>query len=113
MDTAEGVQYQSNAVIIEGVISPRSQGGWPHDDVHCFFFGGWQLQGGAVVQRELTLLRPVPKFSAGHKVFDELPEYSLQRMRVLLSSDDSRAIVEAILPAGGMDSDLEELSQRL
>lgn len=117
VDVAEGVQYDAKCVVIEGVVSPRGQGGWGgregQYDVHSLSFASWRRPGGALVGRELTLLRPVPPFTPGDGVFEELPAYSIQRMSVLLTTDQTRAVVEKVLPVGKPDKVLVELADRL
>lgn len=116
VDTAEGVSYGSKCVVIDGVVSPIGQGGWPGQDgydVHNFTFAGWRHLGEPLVVRELTLLRPVPPFSEGHKVFEQLPAYSIQRLSVLLSTDQTRAVVEKVLTIGTPDEPLRLFSERL
>jgi hypothetical protein len=38
VDVAEGVSYEKQCRIVEGVVSPRGMSGWPGDGygVHCF-----------------------------------------------------------------------------
>jgi hypothetical protein len=117
VDVAEGVQYDAKCIVIEGVVSPRGQGGWGGRegkyDVHSLSFAGWLRPDGALVGRELTLLRPVPPFTPGDGVFEELPAYSIQRMSVLLSTDQTRAVVETVVPVADPDKALVELADRL
>lgn len=116
VDVAEGVQYNAACIVIEGVVSPQGQGGWGGHkgyDVHLLSFAAWRRLGGALVGHELTLLRPVPKITPGDGVFEALPAYSIQRMSVLLSTDQTRAVVEKVLPVADPDKVLVELADRL
>jgi hypothetical protein len=108
--------------VIEGVVSGRSQGGWGgeegHYDVHCFEFADWRMPGGTLAGTALTLMRPVPPFkeasAQGRNVFTELPEYSVQRLSVLLSTNTPRrAIVEKVLLLKSPDPELRALSEKL
>ena len=75
VDVAEGVHYPDCPIVIEGVVSPRGQSGWygrgSACNVHLFSFAGWRRPGEGLIRRELTLLRPVPPFTDGHKTFIE------------------------------------------
>lgn len=85
-------EYREGVVEIEGVVSPSSQGGWPHSDdydVHCFSFSAWRYPGQPVVNKELTILRPV---APDADWFSEYPKLSIHRIRVMVSTDESRAI---------------------
>ena len=122
VDVAEGVEYGAECTVIEGVVSPADQGGWPSRRggdyaVHCFAFAGWRRLGGSLISGELTLLRPVPPFDDGDNkavsVFEQLPAFSIQRLSVLLSKDQTRAVVEKVLTIEAPDASLLSLSDRL
>jgi hypothetical protein len=121
VDVAEGVQYDDTCTVIEGVVSPSGQAGWPGAsdsyEVHCFTFAAWRLRNKPLVMRELTLLRPVPPSRddqpAEEDIFAQFPEYSIQRLRVLLSKDRTRAVVEKALPINGTDETLRSFSEQL
>jgi hypothetical protein len=120
VDVAD-VAYDERCIVIEGVVSPRGQGGWQGReagyDVHCFAFAGWRRPGEALVERELTLLRPVPPSRGGQNheenIFERFPPYSIQRLGVLLSKDQTRAVVEQALPMDEADQELLLFSDRL
>jgi hypothetical protein len=85
-------EYKNAVVEIEGVVSPSSQGGWPHSDdyeVHCFCFAAWRYPGQPVVNKKLTILRAV---APDADWFSEYPKLSFHRIRVMVSTDESRAI---------------------
>ena len=91
VDTAN-CEYKNGVIEIEGVVSPSSQGGWPRCedyDVHCFSFSAWRYPGQPVVNKELTILRPVVPSADW---FSEFPKLSIHRIRVIVSTDESRAI---------------------
>jgi len=106
--------YGSEFVVIQGVVSPSSQGGWPgeNDDyeVHCFTFAAWHRLGEPVVKRDLTILRPVPPDA---DYWDDFPEHSIHRIRVLLSSDEMRAIFEKAIPVDVADGELQAIAVEL
>jgi hypothetical protein len=121
VDVAEGVSYEDQCRVVEGVVSPRGQSGWPGRnpgyDVHCFSFANWRLPGEALVGRELTLLRPVPPFRNGEpreeNIFERFPAYTIQRFSVLLTKDHMRAVVETVFAAETADGTLRQLAERL
>jgi hypothetical protein len=120
VDVAD-VAYDDRCVVIEGVVSPRGQGGWAGRsadyDVHHFTLAGWRRQGEPLVERDLTLLRPVPPARAGQPraedIFERFPAYSIQRISVLLSQDRTRAVVEKSLPIDLPDRELVLFAERL
>lgn len=85
-------EYSSTVVEIEGLVSPASQGGWPRSkeySVHTFTFAAWRYPGGPLQRRDLTILRPVAPDS---KWTSDFPSLSIHRIRVRLSTDESRAV---------------------
>src|SRR5437016_864683 len=95
--------YGDHCVVIEGVVAPGGDSrlalGY---DVYMFALAAWRHLGEPLVRRELTMLRPVAP-SIGDQprddtVWEDLPEYSIQRFSVLLSKDQTRAVVEKVLP---------------
>ena len=114
------VPYEDHTSVIEGVISPLGQSGWSRSSecyVHSFSFAGWRRIHGPMVEKKLTLLRPIPALLDArrqhHEFFDRFPVYSVQRFTVLLSRDQTRAVVEKALVVESPDHDLEHLSERL
>lgn len=88
--------YESELSDIVGVVSPESQGGWPRSDayeIHNFDLAAWRHVGKEKLQSGLTILRPVPVDS---DYFADFEEGDILRMRVLLSVDQSRAIVAEV-----------------
>ena len=121
VDIAKGVQYDDRCIVVEGVVSPRGQSGslgrGDGYDVHYFAFAGWRLPGKPLVGRELTLLRPVPASREGQQreenIFAQFLPYSIQRLSVLLSKDQRRAVVERVLTIDRPDEALLSFSERL
>lgn len=107
--------------MIEGVVSPLGQSGWQGRgddyDVHLFAFAGWRLVGEPLVSRKLTLLRPVPPSREGQQrgenIFEQFPSYTIQRLSVLLSKDQMRAVVEKVVPIDRPDEALLAFSEHL
>ena len=106
--------YGNESVVIQGVISGGSQGGWGGEndeyEVHCFDFVAWRREDGPVVDQELTILRAVPP---EFDYWDDFPEYSVQKISVLLSSDESRAVFEKAIASNGQDEELSNISDNL
>jgi hypothetical protein len=121
VDVAAGVEYDDRCVVVEGVVSPRGQSGWPGRgdgyDIHSFKFAGWRLPGQPLVDRELILLRPVPPSRDGQvpevNIFEQFPPYSIGRLSVLLSKDQRRAVVERVLTIDRPEEVLLAFSERL
>ncbi|WP_345681677.1 DUF2262 domain-containing protein [Novipirellula caenicola] len=91
VDSAD-CEYKQGVVEIEGVVSPSGQGGWSHSDdydVHCFSFSAWRYPGQPIVSKDLTILRPV---APDADWFSEYPKLSIRRIRVMVATDESRAI---------------------
>lgn len=113
IDVADA-SYGNESIVIQGVVSPSSQGGWPgkNDDyeVHCFSFAAWRKPGEPVPNRELTILRPVPP-NADYG--EDFPEYTIHRIRVLLSKDKTRAIFEGSLPLESSDEELQAIAEEI
>jgi hypothetical protein len=115
------VEYEDGSITIEGVVSPSGQSAWAgrdeNFDVHCFEFAAWRQLGEKLIERELTLLRAVPPSrngeSRGEDIFARFPDYSIERLSVLLSKDRTRAIVETVVPKSGQDQDLLGFAERL
>ena len=116
-----GVEYGDACQVIEGIVSPRGGSAWQgkdgSHDVHCFSLAAWRCVGGAVVTKELTLLRPVPPDRPGQPrgvdIFAALPAYSIQWLRVLFSRDRTRAVVEMVLPHDAPDRELAALAEEM
>lgn len=113
VDVAE-VTYEKECVEIEGIVYPSSGSGWPREncdyDVHCFQFAAWRRPGQALNKRKLTILRPVAKES---NYFDDFPDYSIHRIRLLLSTDETRAVFDRLLPPGEPDEELLAFGEEL
>jgi hypothetical protein len=108
------VSYEKECVAIQGVVSPSGQGGWPGQEgnykVHCFQFAAWHRLGEPVVKRDLTILRPVPRES---NYFEDFPDYSIHRISVLLSTDETRAVFDRLLPLDEADEELVAVGEEL
>jgi len=100
--------------VIEGVVSPSSQGGWfGHNDayeVHCFALAAWRKGDGPVVDKELTVLRAVPQ---GHDYFDDFQACSVHKLSVMLAPGETRAVFEKSLPLDSPSQELTLLAEQL
>lgn len=109
-------KYGSRSIMIEGLVSGSSQGGWSGKastfKVHCYSLAAWRRAGKPIVERELTILRPVPVDADG-SYFRDFPAYSTQRIRILLSTDEMRAIVKDVLETGITDDELQAIADKL
>lgn len=110
IDVADA-SYDNKPVVIQGVVSPSGQGGWPGQndgyEVHCFTFAAWHRDGEPALKRDLTILRPVPPDA---DYWNDFPKLSIQRVRALLSSDESRAIFVDTLPVVAPAEELEAIA---
>ncbi|MBD3675217.1 MAG: DUF2262 domain-containing protein [Planctomycetaceae bacterium] len=115
IDIAEGVDYNDDSVILQGVISAEDQGGWPGINgsfkIHCFDLAAWYLLDEPIQTTPLTVLRPLP--SDYDSFFGELPANSIQRLKVKLSSDHERAVLEEILEPEGPTEELMQVADEL
>ena len=105
-------EYVKELTEITGVVSLSSQGGWPKCDdyeVHCFEFAAWRRSNESLVEKPLTILRPVR--DAG-KAFNDFEDASVHRVQVLLSADQTRAVFAKRI-GSAVDVDLEKIGQRL
>lgn len=113
IDTADS-SYESQCVVIQGVVSPSSQGGWSGENdgykVHCFSFAAWRRLGEPIVIRDLTILRPVPPDG---DYWDDFPKHSIQRISVLLSSEGTRAVFDKALPVDSPGEELQKIANEL
>ena len=112
VDQAE-CTYQNKVVEIEGIVSPSGQSGSSRSDdyhVHCFSFSAWRRPGQAVVNANLTILRPVDPEGDW---FTEYPKPSIHRIKVLLSSDKTRAIFAGESAQEADTSQLSEVGDQL
>lgn len=111
VDTAD-CEYKEGVVEIEGVVAPSSQGGWPreHYTVHCFNFSVWRFPGQPLVNCELTILRPVDPES---DYFSDFPKLSIQRIKVLISKDETRAIFSEISEHAADSNELANVADEL
>ena len=116
-DVMEGVVYEDQCTVIEGVVAP-GQGGWrgPKEGyhIHVFSMSSWRRLGEALIKRKLTVLRPIPPYG-GESYPPEVyfPDYSIKRLSVLLSKDQTRAVVDRELEVDEADKSLVMLSQQM
>lgn len=106
-------EYDSGLTEIAGVVSFGGQGGWPatdHYEVHCFNFAAWRRVGQPLVERELTILRPVAEDADW---FSEYPEGSIHKVRVLLSVDETRAVFAEAIERDVADTELRSIATEL
>lgn len=113
IDVAD-VTYQSEPVVIEGLVSESGQGGWPGLNegykVRSFTLAAWRRSGGKIMQRELLILRPVPPDTEG---WDDFPAYSTHRLQVLLSTDETRAVFVSRVPGEPPNGELLAIAEEL
>lgn len=87
--------YSSEVVEIQGVVSSQNQSFWPYSDkyeIYCTTLLAWRRVGQPLVHRKLTLLRPLQIDRSWRGVL-RFPENSAHQLKVLLSTDETRAIV--------------------
>lgn len=120
VDNAEGIAYEDQPRIVEGIISPRAQATvhWPEQEyeTHSFSFASWRFPGEAVTGCDLTLLRAIPLRHERGEYDDTLtqfPSYSVQRFSVLLAQDHTRAVIDEILVPSPDAEDLQPLAEEL
>ena len=105
--------YCKNPVVIQGIVLPGQSGcSKPGDayEVHSFTFATWHRLGEPPVNRKLTILRRVLPDT---KWWKDFPDYSIQRMSVLLSTDETRAVFKKLLPVDTPDDELQTISSNL
>ncbi|MEM7559841.1 MAG: DUF2262 domain-containing protein [Planctomycetota bacterium] len=107
-------EYNGELVVIQGLVSEAGQGGWAgindNYEVHSLSFAAWHKLGESSVTKKLTILRPVRPEA---DYWDDFPKLTVQRLRVLLSDDETRAIVEEELTVEGEDKELEKIAIEL
>ncbi|MEQ8615051.1 MAG: DUF2262 domain-containing protein [Lacipirellulaceae bacterium] len=112
--TFDGVEYGKKPQIIEGVVSQRAQSagilGEHEYMLHGFELVAWMPIDGEVVVEKLYVQRPIPK---EHDYPLDFPEMSYQRMSVILSQDQERAVYEKSLPLEGTNLELTAAAQEL
>lgn len=108
------IKYKPDLVEIEGVVSESGQGGWESAGgyrIHCFTFAAWRRPGQPIVNRQLTILRPIKR--QANDYFNDYPSLSLQRFKFLISKDEFRAILAGPASAGPDPSGLQEIADEL
>ncbi|MCC9656287.1 DUF2262 domain-containing protein [Rhodopirellula halodulae] len=106
-------EYTSGLIEIDGLISESGQGGWPGEGrytVHSFTMAAWRRTGQSVRNETLLLLRPVPETAS---YFGDFQAGTLHRFEVLLSVDQTRAIVSKIVEENIKDDELEAIAIEL
>ncbi|MEM8560482.1 MAG: DUF2262 domain-containing protein [Bacteroidota bacterium] len=115
LDVSEAT-YTTEPVVVQGLVSMRSQGATVHDDhlTHLFSLAAWRRVGGPLMEQKLTVLRAVPK---GHPWSADAPPGSQVRLTVYLSDDETRAVFLNDLGLGDRfehaDDDLLDLADEL
>lgn len=108
LDSAQ-VPYEAEPIWIHGIISPRNQNCWPGEsdayDLHCLTLVAWRVAAEPVVERELTLMRPIAPET---EVWSEFPPFGLFQFRLLMSADRTRAI---LLEWSRLESGAEDLAR--
>lgn len=108
------VNYREEVEIIEGVVAPDSQGGWPGKDgsydIQCFTLAAWRRIGQSLTNSKLVVLLPIrPK---SHN-FDDFPAFTTLRLRTLISQEDDRAIVDAFIGKNFADNEFHAIAEGL
>jgi hypothetical protein len=106
-------EYNGDVVEIEGVVGPKGQGGSPQSEdysIHIFCFSAWRRLGQEVKRNELVIIRPVPEEGDW---FSEFPKLSLQRIKVILATNETRAVFAGTSNAQPDSSKLSEIAAEL
>src|SRR5262245_61575630 len=78
--------YGSKTVVIEGIVSPKSQCSWQATKKgyyeHCFTLAAWRMSDGPLVKQDLYVQRPIRRPHDWPRGF---LEHTVHRMEVLLS----------------------------
>lgn len=87
-------EYNNEPVLIEGLVSPRSQAASVRDrdgfNVHMFNLAAWKEPGGPIIENELQVLRPILQ---DHDWVADFPSFSSHRLRLLLSTERNRSVL--------------------
>ncbi|TWU34194.1 hypothetical protein [Novipirellula artificiosorum] len=93
VDVAD-VAYNDQPIVIEGLVSPSSQGASVRDDdgfdVHMFSLAAWKESNGSIIEDELLVLHPVAQ---DHDWGPDFPAFSVHRLKLLLSKERNRSIL--------------------
>ncbi len=106
--------YSTKLSEIVGIVEVETQGGFlrcPHYKVHMFGFVAWRHVQQSDIRHKLTILRPVADWSK--EMFTAFPAGSIHRLRVLLSTDETRAVVAELLPVAGDEPELRAVARKL
>jgi hypothetical protein len=113
IDTA-ACAYQPTPTVIDGLVSPSSQGGWPGRngkyEVFCFELAAWRKLGQMVTPSESTILWPVHQTSDPWSVF---PSFAITRVKVFLSLDETRAVLVRTCWRWRPDAELKAIASKL
>ncbi|WP_286765445.1 DUF2262 domain-containing protein [Rhodopirellula sp. UBA1907] len=110
---AAGCEYSSELVVVEGVVSQSSQSGWPGTEgytVHLFSLAAWRVMGEPLRRDTLLLLRPVP---ATADYFRDFAAGTLRQFEVLLSVDQTRAVVSKLVQQNIENRELASIAKEL
>ncbi|SMP60253.1 hypothetical protein SAMN06265222_106339 [Neorhodopirellula lusitana] len=106
-------EYPSELVQVEGVVSQSGQGGWRGNEnytVHSLSFDAWRVVGEPLRRNPLLLLRPVP---IDAEYFGDFPAGTLHKFEVLLSVEQTRAVVSEVVQENIEDNELGEIAREL
>ena len=106
-------EYPNALVEVEGVISQSGQGGWLGEDsytVHSLSFDAWRVVGEPLHREKLLLLRTVP---VDAEYFGDFPSGTLHKFEVLLSAEQTRAVVSKVLQESIQDDELAAIAKEL
>lgn len=108
-----GCEYSSKLVEVEGVVSQSSQSGWPGSEgysVHLFSLAAWLVVGEPLRRNTLLLLRPVPVEA---DYFGDFAAGTLHRFEVVLSVDQTRAVVSKLTKRDIVNPELATVAKEL
>lgn len=119
LDTAPSAVYPSEELVeLEGLVSVRGQSGWggrhPDHDIHSFTLSAWRRVGGAVMKRDLLVLRAVLPHDDR---FSLVKPGDFLRLSVLLDQGEHRSLLasvetlETLKNEGWLDEDEAPLTE--
>jgi len=114
LDEAE-CAYNDSLTEIVGVVGVRAQGGSVGElyDIWSFSFAAWRHIAGELRCSELYVMRRVSKDGKSEDEFNRFPEGTVHRLRVLLSADETRAVLCEVVAKNLVDEELLEVLREL
>lgn len=106
--------YGTEPIVVTGIVSESSQGGWmginEHYEIHSFALAAWQPENGSVHRGELSIIRAIPP---KHDRWGDFPGHSIQTMKILLSGDEEFAIFVNSMPGKDASNELLAIREEL